>query len=291
MCLCGILPRWKYIFPGIQDLPKAWFTWQALAYPSNSNFRSGSPTVQVRLRREGDIVMRQEAHKKQTFQTKMGSQWLTASILFCLHRRGMSHTCINIPFRLAITTAAKTDCQEGQGRLCYSGEWSSMWGFVNLLLFLWWQSSEEKLCNWAVGKQGYTFCKGSSSFPRATMATITIPAEMTPAIWKTHTSHERGPSLSLVSSSLLDVCRRAWPWVHLPASPLLLSTVETNENYFLQLYTTEGKTGNVYMVALAGKLKKTWSLSLLRESRLGLDVLQTYSLGVRWGGHTCNYLP
>lgn len=31
----------------------------------------------------------------------------------------MSHTCINIPFRLAITTAARTDCQERQGDLLF----------------------------------------------------------------------------------------------------------------------------------------------------------------------------
>jgi hypothetical protein len=33
----------------------------------------------------------------------------------------------------------------------------------------------------SIQRSRVTFCKGSRSFPRATMATITIPAEMMPA--------------------------------------------------------------------------------------------------------------
>lgn len=40
----------------------------------------------------------------------------------------------------------------------------------------------EKVCNQCAEKQSYTFCRGSSSFPKATMAIITTPAEMMPAI-------------------------------------------------------------------------------------------------------------
>lgn len=35
---------------------------------------------------------------------------LTQSALFCLHSVGTSVTCMNIPFRLAMTMAASTDC-------------------------------------------------------------------------------------------------------------------------------------------------------------------------------------
>lgn len=50
--------------------------------------------------------------KKKTFSRKQKIRLLTASALFCLHRRGTSNTCMNIPFKLAMTTAANTDWEE-----------------------------------------------------------------------------------------------------------------------------------------------------------------------------------
>ena len=186
----------------------------------------------------------------------MDGKWLTASVLFCLHRRGMSHTCINIPFRLAITTAAKTDCQERQGRLSYSGEWFSMWWLLNPLLFLRWQSSEGEVCNRCGEKQGYTFCKGSKNFPRATMAIITIPAEMMPATWKTYVSHNRvrpAPSGRVLAGHMRA---RACSWAH-----VTLPNFPPSAQYCWDKWELFAKT--IYLVAMAEKLKKMWTLSLL----------------------------
>lgn len=86
-----------------------------------------------------------------------------------------------------------------------------------------WREIMQSMCQGA----GYTFCKGSSSFPRATMATITIPAEIMPATWKTCTSYEQGPPCSLGSPGSLGVHRS------LPACgcPWCFSTPRSAQDY------------------------------------------------------------
>lgn len=64
------------------------------------------------IKRNLDSIKRQKENQTKTFRRKEKIQLLTASTLFCLHRRGTSNTCMNIPFKLAMTTAANTDCEE-----------------------------------------------------------------------------------------------------------------------------------------------------------------------------------
>jgi len=66
----------------------------------------------VVVKRNLDVIERQIENQTKTFGRKEKIRLLTASTLFCLHRRGTSNTCMNIPFKLAMTTAANTDCEE-----------------------------------------------------------------------------------------------------------------------------------------------------------------------------------
>lgn len=215
----------------------------------------------------------------------MDGKWLTASVLFCLHRRGMSHTCINIPFRLAITTAAKTDCQERQGRLSYSGEWFSMWWLLNPLLLLRWQSSEGEVCYRCGEKQCYTFCKGSNNFPRATMAIITIPAEIMPATWKTYVSHNQGPSCPLWTCAC---------WTHACKS-LFMGTCDTSQlPTFCSILLRQVRIicKNHTFSSYGREIKENVDPESARvKPGLHLDTLQTYTFGVNSRGQTSSCLP
>lgn len=103
------------------------------------------------------------------------------------------------------------------------------------------------------------------------MAIITTPAEMMPATWKTHSSHQQSSPFSpCLPARWLCASQSPFPGaLGAPWPPPSAHTIERNKNYLLKLYKTEEKwKPYIYIAAMAEKWKKLWRLGLLNKASL-----------------------